>query len=58
MRLAFGPHRPARPGRQGRVDAPPGLDAGFLIGAEHVLVHGERLAVVRGVSRRVSAAFA
>lgn len=39
------PHRPPRARRQGRVDAPAGLEAGFLIGADHVLVTGQRLAV-------------
>jgi hypothetical protein len=41
--FALGPHRPARSWREREVDAHPGLDAGFLVGAEHVLVVAERL---------------
>ena len=41
--LALGPHRPPRPWREREVDAHAGLDAGLLIGAEHVVVLAERL---------------
>ena len=41
--LALGPHRPSRPRREREVDAHAGLDAGLLVGAEHVLVLAERL---------------
>ena len=42
--LFLGAHRPARARRERQVDAHAGLDAGLLIGAEHVVVLTERLA--------------
>lgn len=41
--LALGLHRPPRPRREREVDTPAGLDAGLLVGAEHVVVLAKRL---------------
>ena len=43
--LVFGAHRPSRARREREVDAHAGLDAGLLVGAEHVVVLAERLPV-------------